>query len=271
MPTMQVDEALADQMLDKAIQTCADLRFHGDLVQTHQAMHLGRCDICATVSECLVRQVGEYLGKMDRTVKSVYQYEPQFPSLRPNWEDPRVSSRPAGINMVAWVERKSAALTALCATLEKVLSESRQRFRCRNACPACYILDIQMIEDRDVHESRGYGMVVNNMAVRSVQVWRREDGMARTGSSLREAAPLEMQLLLASYDPEFSPENVLFEQAAAIEKLPPEERQPYEHRLMEIKVALIRRMISDQLAYIHIAKEWFTTADLADVYRRKIC
>jgi len=267
---MQVDQALADQMVDQAIQMCADLKFRGDAKLTLQALHLGRCDICSTVSECLVHHVGEYLGRMDRTVKAVFQYEPEFRSLKPREVELPVDSRPAGINLVAWVERKSAALTALAATLENVLSESRKRIPCKNACPACYILDIQMIEDQDVQEGRGYGMVVNSMFVRSVRVWRRREAQSRldTGRSMENLR--ELQVLAGSFDPEFSPESTLFEQAEAIEKLPAEERHLYEHRLREIKVALIRRLISDQLAYINIAKEWFSFGDLAEIFRRKI-
>ena len=63
---------------------------------------------------------------------------------------------------------------------------------------------------------------------------------------------------------------MLFEQAMAIEKMPPEERAQAEARLQEIKVVLIRTMISDQLAYVNIAKDWFTIADLSEIRRRKI-
>ncbi len=270
MPTMQVDQALADRMLDKAIQMCADLKFHGDPKQTVQALQLGRCDICAKVSECLVCQVGEYLGKIDQTVKAVYQYKPEYTSLQPRSENLTVGGQPAGINLVAWVERKSAALNALAATLENALSDSRKRIHCKNAIPACYILDIQMIEDRDVQENRGYGMLVNSMFVRSQQTWRREETPSRKEAARLDEEKSQMEVLLASFDPEFSPESALFEQAAAIEQLPAVARQPYEHRLREIRVALIRRLISDQLAYINIAKEWLTTGDLAEIYQRKI-
>jgi len=43
-----------------------------------------------------------------------------------------------------------------------------------------------------------------------------------------------------------------------------------EARLREIKVVLIRTMISDHLAYVNIAKEWFTIADLNKIRERKI-
>ena len=76
--------------------------------------------------------------------------------------------------------------------------------------------------------------------------------------------------LLVSFNPELAPQNLLFEQAKAIENLPPEQQERSDARLSEIKVVLMRRMISDQLAYINIAKEWFTVEDLAEIKQRKI-
>jgi hypothetical protein len=76
--------------------------------------------------------------------------------------------------------------------------------------------------------------------------------------------------LLVSFNPELAPQYMLFEQASAIEKLSPVERKIAEHRLREIKVVLIRTLISDQLAYVNIAKDWLTIDDLRDIRARKI-
>lgn len=76
--------------------------------------------------------------------------------------------------------------------------------------------------------------------------------------------------LQVSFNPELAPQTMLFEQALAIEKLPPGERMQQQARLKEIKVVLIRTMISDQLAYVNIAKEWFTISDLGEIRTRKI-
>ena len=73
-----------------------------------------------------------------------------------------------------------------------------------------------------------------------------------------------------SFNPELAPQDMLFEQALAIEHLPPEEHAHYKHRYHELIVVLIRRLISDQLAYINIAKTWFTASDLFEIQRRKI-
>jgi len=72
------------------------------------------------------------------------------------------------------------------------------------------------------------------------------------------------------FNPELAPQQMLFEQAEMIESMPLDERKKYEARLKELKVVLIRTIISDQLKYIKIARKWFTVADLKDVRSRKI-
>jgi hypothetical protein len=75
---------------------------------------------------------------------------------------------------------------------------------------------------------------------------------------------------LEVFNSETAPLELLFKQGMTMEKLSDEEREPYEPRLLEIKVVLIRKMISDQLRYINIAKEWFTISDLAEIRRHKL-
>ncbi len=72
------------------------------------------------------------------------------------------------------------------------------------------------------------------------------------------------------FNPELAPQDVLFEQAEMIEAMPAQERKKYEARLQELEVVLIRTMISDQLKYIKMARQWFTVADLKEIRRHKI-
>ena len=76
--------------------------------------------------------------------------------------------------------------------------------------------------------------------------------------------------LQITFNPELAPQNMLFEQAMMIENMPPAERLLHKARLQEIKVVLIRTLISDQLAYVKIAKDWFTIADLNRIRVTKI-
>ncbi len=79
--------------------------------------------------------------------------------------------------------------------------------------------------------------------------------------------PTEQHLAI---NPELAPLDLVFEQALTIERMPEEAKARLIPRLEETKVVLIRSMISDQLRYINIAKEWLTVNDLAEIRRRKI-
>ena len=52
--------------------------------------------------------------------------------------------------------------------------------------------------------------------------------------------------------------------------MPPKERAHLEARLQEIKVVLIRTLISDQLGYVKIARDWLTISDLEEIRNNKI-
>ncbi len=81
---------------------------------------------------------------------------------------------------------------------------------------------------------------------------------------------LQIENLMMAMNPELAPLETVFEQAMSLERMDSEEKLRYAHRLQELKVVLIRALISDQLRYINIAKEWFTIHDLSDIRRRRI-
>src|SRR5512135_3774921 len=102
-----IDQALTDKMFDQAIDECAYEIFAGDTLRMRQSLLQSHCENCHCVAVCLARLIGEYLGQVDRTVKAVYNYQP----LEDTEKEPIGTSEPfVGINLVVWVERKSAAL-----------------------------------------------------------------------------------------------------------------------------------------------------------------
>ena len=86
--------------------------------------------------------------------------------------------------------------------------------------------------------------------------------------TLTERGKVELDFVW--FNPELAPQDMLFEQAELIARMPEEERAKYRPRLQEIKVVLIRTMVSDQLKYIKIARNWFMVADLIEIRNRKI-
>lgn len=72
------------------------------------------------------------------------------------------------------------------------------------------------------------------------------------------------------FNPELAPLEMVLRQAEKYEALPAEERLAVDHHLQELRVVLLKSMISDQLAFIHIARRWFTTADFNTILERRI-
>jgi len=72
-----------------------------------------------------------------------------------------------------------------------------------------------------------------------------------------------------TFHPELAPWDMLFAQGEAYEALPPPERARMHHHLEEIKVVLIKAMISDHLSYVGIARRWFEMSDLRAIRARR--
>ncbi len=68
--------------------------------------------------------------------------------------------------------------------------------------------------------------------------------------------------VILSFNPELAPWDVLFSEGLAYESLPPEQRTQVQHHLREIIVVLIKAMISDQLSFVRVAREYFSIQDL---------
>jgi len=81
---------------------------------------------------------------------------------------------------------------------------------------------------------------------------------------------LQPEDVILPFNPELAPWDLLFAQGEEFESYPPEKRARVQHHLQEIIVVLIKSMISDQLSFVGIAKEWFTIADLKEIRRRRI-
>lgn len=73
-----------------------------------------------------------------------------------------------------------------------------------------------------------------------------------------------------TFNPEIAPWALLFSQGEIYDALPPPEKEKIKHHLQEIKVVLIKRLMSDQLPFIAVARHVFDISDLRWVYERMI-
>ena len=72
------------------------------------------------------------------------------------------------------------------------------------------------------------------------------------------------------FNPELAPLEMVLRQAERYEALPETERAAVDHHLQELRVVLLKSLVSDQLAFIHIARRWFTAADFHLILERRI-
>ena len=72
------------------------------------------------------------------------------------------------------------------------------------------------------------------------------------------------------FNPELAPWHILLTQAKEYTTLPPEQRKRVGHHLEEITVVLIKSMISDQMAFVRLAKEFLDTEDFEMIGQGRI-
>jgi hypothetical protein len=72
------------------------------------------------------------------------------------------------------------------------------------------------------------------------------------------------------FNPELAPLEMVLRQAEKYEALPAKQRADVDHHLQELRVVLLKSLISDQLAFIRIARQWFTTADFNTILEHRI-
>jgi hypothetical protein len=85
---------------------------------------------------------------------------------------------------------------------------------------------------------------------------------------LAERAP--GQEVTLPFNPEMAPSNVLVAQAREYSDLPPVERKRVSHHLQEITVVLVKSMISDQMKFVSLAKEFLDVEDFERIGSHRI-
>jgi hypothetical protein len=107
---------------------------------------------------------------------------------------------------------------------------------------------------RDYHTD---AIFANNLGSARLDALIDEILNSRSTSSAREAI---------SFNPEIAPWEMLFRQGEIYERMAPADLEDFSHHLEEIKVVLIKRLMSDQLPFIKVAKRVLSIRDLRRIY-----
>ncbi len=165
---MTFDTAVVTSMMEDALEFCARKTGLNDREQVLEAMHRGDCSVCEYLRHGLAKGVAEYLGSMDGTVEAIYTYEPEYTA---GMGEPVPVS--PGLNLIARVSRKSAALSSVIASVSSALTEEYRHLGCPKANALCYGLDVKMTDDDEVQKRIGYGALINSLYVRPTEIWHK--------------------------------------------------------------------------------------------------
>ena len=168
-PLRMPDAASATQgALVKALDYCARKLNLSSPQESLERVRQGDTKALEYLHYQLALHVAETLGALDDHVRSVSVYEFEAtPEDRAFGENPE--SLP--IHLLVWVDRKTSALSALAAALDRALVKDyadmvgQRRLR--------HVLDVQVIDDGDVGSRRGIAALLYSMYNRPIQLWER--------------------------------------------------------------------------------------------------
>lgn len=169
-PANSVPDAdqIAAEVIDRAAEYCAQKLglCDGQAVLTRlQEDDKSACQYC---TYSIAQQVGHTLGAWDDHVQAVYVVDYDATP-----DDLCFASdvRPVPIHVIVWTARKTRALDALIAVLDRALT---QRY-CKVVQPGGpdHLLDVQVVDDVEVENRTGYGAMLASIYQRPIRVWSR--------------------------------------------------------------------------------------------------
>lgn len=117
----------------------------------------------------IAHEIAAAIGALDDHVRSVYTLDyDATPEDMCFGETARTTSL---IHLIVWTQRKTAALDALATALDRALVEVYGDVA--GASGLATLLDVQVIDDRDVERRSGYGALLASAHHLPMQVWAR--------------------------------------------------------------------------------------------------
>ncbi len=116
----------------------------------------------------LSKVIAECLADWDDSVKAVYAVDYDATPHDIAFGSARL---PVLVHLIAWVDRKTAALESLVAALDGALGGEFAGLM--GTDNIAHLLDVQVVDDEDVEARRGYGAVLTSLHNRPIQVWKR--------------------------------------------------------------------------------------------------
>jgi hypothetical protein len=162
-------DSVASQIVTAALSSCAQKMGLDSPERVIERLQQGNGVACAYCLYSLATQVAASLGDQDDNVRAVYLFEYDATPQDLCFAD---AASPAQlVRLIVHVSRKTAALTALLATMDHALVQAWARALGRP--PQQSLLDAHVIDQEEVMARTGYGVLLNSVHNRPIQIWVR--------------------------------------------------------------------------------------------------
>jgi len=161
-----------NRIVDEALEFCAEKAGLKGSQAVRDVLRTGDCCVCEYLRYALAQGVAGYLGSVDDTIQAIYTYEPEQATR----VDEALPTRPnlsPGLNLIARVSRKSAALSSVVASMRSALAEEHKRLGCPKANALCSEIDFRAVDEDEIQKRTGYGALLSSLYVRPIEIWHR--------------------------------------------------------------------------------------------------
>lgn len=153
---------------NQALEFCAQKMGLGDRNAAASRLQQDDDNACQYYRYSIAKQVAESLAALDKNLKAAYitDYDATPQDLCFN----KGNQMPL-IHMIIWVERKTKALNSLVEGLDRALAQ-----HCADVLGLprlTHLLDVQVVNDEEVHGRIGYGAMLSSIYNRPIQIWER--------------------------------------------------------------------------------------------------
>lgn len=118
----------------------------------------------------LAKEIGNYLGSVEATVKAVYLFEPEAMPGEVIEEKPSLTE---GLDLIVWVDGQKDALAPLVRVIDGELLDEYKSLLGPATEAMRSLMTVNVIDDRDVQERAGYGALITSIYTRPTKVWSR--------------------------------------------------------------------------------------------------
>lgn len=169
-PVLRLPDAdsVAEFALAQGMEYCAQKMGLPGAQDAVERVQQGDRTACSYCHYSVAKHLAENMGSLDKNIKAVYLFDCDATS-----EDVCLGSVSTIIplHLIAWVERKTDALTSLAESMNRALAEDLAGLL--GTSSSAHVLHFETVDDNEVAQRRGYGAILTSLHHRPTKVWER--------------------------------------------------------------------------------------------------